>query len=295
MAKPATKRQPANAPAAFDLDAKLEGIAAMNVEQLRDLWRQQRGQEPPPAFSKELIARALAYWLQGEVLGRLQPRVRRLLDAFTTGGGPPPRQVKEGSVIVREYQGELHEVLVAPEGFCWRGEVYASLSTIARKITGTSWNGPRFFGLRGSEEVPIADAAAPARAEAARAGPRCAIRIDPGRAACQRSWRRGMKPLVPKRQRCAIYTRKSTEHNLDLAFNSLDAQREACEAYIKSQAHEGWTLIRDKFDDGGLSGASLERPALQAHRQGVVSAVIRSRSFQSRKKRHHRERPRLPA
>ncbi|TAL81490.1 MAG: recombinase family protein [Beijerinckiaceae bacterium] len=68
---------------------------------------------------------------------------------------------------------------------------------------------------------------------------------------------------APKRQRCAIYTRKSTEHNLDLAFNSLDAQREACEAYIKSQAHEGWTLIREHFDDGGLSGASLDRPALQ--------------------------------
>ena len=63
-----------------------------------------------------------------------------------------------------------------------------------------------------------------------------------------------MKHTAPKRQRCAIYTRKSTEHNLDLAFNSLDAQREACEAYIKSQAHEGWTLIRDHFDDGGLSG-----------------------------------------
>ena len=72
-----------------------------------------------------------------------------------------------------------------------------------------------------------------------------------------------MKHTAPKRQRCAIYTRKSTEHNLDLAFNSLDAQREACEAYIKSQAHEGWTLIRDHFDDGGLSGASLDRPALQ--------------------------------
>ena len=71
------------------------------------------------------------------------------------------------------------------------------------------------------------------------------------------------KTLAPKRQRCAIYTRKSTEHNLDLAFNSLDAQREACEAYIKSQAHEGWVLVRDKFDDGGLSGASLNRPALQ--------------------------------
>src|SRR5271166_6137082 len=73
-----------------------------------------------------------------------------------------------------------------------------------------------------------------------------------------------MKQAAPKRQRCAIYTRKSTEHNLDLAFNSLDAQREACEAYIKSQAHEGWTLVPERFDDGGLSGASLDRPALQA-------------------------------
>jgi site-specific DNA recombinase len=63
--------------------------------------------------------------------------------------------------------------------------------------------------------------------------------------------------------RCAIYTRKSTEHDLDLEFNSLDAQREACEAYVKSQAHEGWRLVRSRFDDGGLSGASLDRPALQ--------------------------------
>jgi DNA invertase Pin-like site-specific DNA recombinase len=72
------------------------------------------------------------------------------------------------------------------------------------------------------------------------------------------------KASPPKPQRCAIYTRKSTEHNLDLAFNSLDAQREACEAYIKSQAHEGWKLVPTRFDDGGLSGASLDRPALQS-------------------------------
>jgi site-specific DNA recombinase len=52
-----------------------------------------------------------------------------------------------------------------------------------------------------------------------------------------------MKPAAPKPQRCAIYTRKSSEHNLDLEFNSLDAQREACEAYIKSQAHEGWNSL----------------------------------------------------
>jgi site-specific DNA recombinase len=72
-----------------------------------------------------------------------------------------------------------------------------------------------------------------------------------------------MNGPASKLARCAIYTRKSTEYNLELAFNSLDAQREACEAYIKSQAHEGWRLIPDRYDDGAFSGASLERPALQ--------------------------------
>src|SRR4051812_7060795 len=64
--------------------------------------------------------------------------------------------------------------------------------------------------------------------------------------------------------RCAIYTRKSSEHGLEQDFNSLDAQREAGEAYIKSQAHEGWRLVRTHYDDGGLSGGSLERAALQS-------------------------------
>ena len=63
--------------------------------------------------------------------------------------------------------------------------------------------------------------------------------------------------------RCAIYTRVSTEHGLEQEFNSLDNQREASEAYIKSQAHEGWRLIRDRYDDGGFSGGSMERPALK--------------------------------
>jgi site-specific DNA recombinase len=72
-----------------------------------------------------------------------------------------------------------------------------------------------------------------------------------------------MNGPAKKLLRCAVYTRKSTEHNLDLEFNSLDAQREACEAYIKSQAHEGWRLIASRYDDGAFSGASLDRPALQ--------------------------------
>nr|WP_281722038.1 recombinase family protein [Nitrosomonas nitrosa] len=68
----------------------------------------------------------------------------------------------------------------------------------------------------------------------------------------------------PRRIRCAIYTRKSTEEGLDQAFNSLDAQREACEAYIRSQHHEGWRPISKKYDDGGFSGGNLDRPALNA-------------------------------
>ncbi len=60
-----------------------------------------------------------------------------------------------------------------------------------------------------------------------------------------------------KRKRCAVYTRKSTEAGLEQDFNSLDAQREACEAYIESQAQEGWKLLQRRYDDGGLSGGTL--------------------------------------
>jgi len=78
----------------------------------------------------------------------------------------------------------------------------------------------------------------------------------------------------PKIARCAIYTRKSTDHNLDLEFNSLDAQREACEAYIKSQAQEGWRLVPGAYDDGGISGASLDRPGLQALLSEIQASKI---------------------
>ena len=71
--------------------------------------------------------------------------------------------------------------------------------------------------------------------------------------------RPGAKPKV----RCAIYTRKSSEEGLEQDFNSLDAQREACAAYIDSQRHEGWLALDDRYDDGGYSGGTLERPALQ--------------------------------
>jgi len=72
-----------------------------------------------------------------------------------------------------------------------------------------------------------------------------------------------MSKPATRKLRCAVYTRKSSEEGLEQEFNSLDAQREACEAYIASQRSEGWVLIRDQYDDGGISGGTLERPALQ--------------------------------
>src|SRR6202047_1038735 len=76
-------------------------------------------------------------------------------------------------------------------------------------------------------------------------------------------WRAAMPRSDPSRKRCAIYTRKSSEEGLEQEFNSLQAQSEACEAYIRSQRHEGWVLTRTRYDDGGFSGGNIERPALQ--------------------------------
>jgi DNA invertase Pin-like site-specific DNA recombinase len=80
------------------------------------------------------------------------------------------------------------------------------------------------------------------------------------------------------RKRCAIYTRKSSEEGLDQSFNSLDAQREACEAYVRSQVGEGWKALPAKYDDGGFSGGSMERPALDRLladiRAGKIDIVV---------------------
>ena len=84
--------------------------------------------------------------------------------------------------------------------------------------------------------------------------------------------------MTSSTRRCAIYTRKPTEEGLEQAFNSLDAQREACEAYIKSQAHEGWKLVKTAYDDGGFSGGSMGRPAVRRLmadlKQGLVDIVV---------------------
>jgi hypothetical protein len=139
-----SKKQPAKKPAAIDLEAELARIAAMNKNELRSLRREQEGREAPGGFSRDLLARGIAYAIQEEQLGGLSPELKKLL--ANSDASPPPR-IKAGSVIVREYAGARHEVFVVENGFSWQGKSYPSLSAIAKEITGTSWNGWRFFGL----------------------------------------------------------------------------------------------------------------------------------------------------
>jgi hypothetical protein len=148
MPRKSLMANPASSKAVSDLEQEIARIASLSKDELRALWRKAKGHGPPEALSKDLIARVLTQALQEARLGGLSPNRRKQLAASAAGRGENYRYVKTGSIIVREYQGQLHEVVVVPEGFLWAGQTYRSLSTIALKITGTSWNGPRFFGLR---------------------------------------------------------------------------------------------------------------------------------------------------
>jgi hypothetical protein len=138
-------------PPAEPLDLGLSRISKMNIEQLRVCWRETTASDPP-TFSKELLARAICCRLQEQTFGGLSASTERLLRSLVKPGAEVPRRVKAGSVLIREHQGVVHEVVVVPGGFCWQGKTYDSLSTIAKAITGTSWNGPRFFGLRSNKK-----------------------------------------------------------------------------------------------------------------------------------------------
>src|SRR5262249_24778841 len=134
------------------IEAEIERIRSLGVDELRKQWRMTFGSIPPRALTKDLIARMITYRLQEEAFGRLDRATIKLLDRLARGEKPElNRRLTAGTVLVREYQGERHTVTVVPDGFVWRDTTYASLSTIARAITGTAWNGPRFFGLRAAE------------------------------------------------------------------------------------------------------------------------------------------------
>jgi hypothetical protein len=152
MAQRGKKSQPASAPAE-DIEAEVAAIGAMDVYELRALWRKQEGTDPSVGLTKDLLARALTYRLQEQAFGGLSASIRRILRSYGKQDSERPRHIKIGSVLVREHEGRRHEVIAVPTGFLWEGHTYQSLSVIAHKITGTRWNGPRFFGLREKQQA----------------------------------------------------------------------------------------------------------------------------------------------
>jgi len=138
-----------------EVEAEIEHIRSLPINAIRALWRQTFKSQPPVALGKDMLGRMIAYHLQEKALGGLSRASLRFLDDFERGRPAIEtihRRLKPGTVLVREYQGERHSVVVALDGFVWRAETYASLSIIARLVTGTNWNGPKFFGLRLSRD-----------------------------------------------------------------------------------------------------------------------------------------------
>lgn len=151
---------PAASTAGTPLEGELAVVAAASLDQLRPRFRALFRVPAPDGLSRDMIVRLIAHRLQEQRLGKLDRSLAEQVDRLGRGQ-EPRRRPKAGTVLVREHDGVMHEVVVGPDGFQWNGETYASLSTIAKRITGTSWNGPRFFGLRPKakrQSPPTADA-----------------------------------------------------------------------------------------------------------------------------------------
>ena len=143
------------APVALSL--QIAHLQAMPIEALQARWRTVLGKRPPAQLPRYLLVRVLAYQLQAARLGDLSRETQRELERLAPGAAiakdgksstTTPTTLRVGTELVREHDGKIHRVLVVEGGFAWQGATYTSLSDVARAITGTRWNGPRFFGLR---------------------------------------------------------------------------------------------------------------------------------------------------
>ena len=147
-------RQHRTDPAA--IEAAIARIRSLALDALRRRWRAVFGRAAPVSLSKDRLGRMIAWRMQEQAFGGLDRESLTFLDGLARHGGSPRRQLKPGTVLVRDYQGQRHTVTVAPNGFDWQGTTYPSLSAIARAITGTAWSGPRFFALARRNGTPPA-------------------------------------------------------------------------------------------------------------------------------------------
>jgi hypothetical protein len=139
------------------LDVEIARLRDLDVGELRIRWQNAFGRPPPPLLPRHLLFRVLAYRLQADQLGDLDAESQRLLDRSVSPEDAGRRAVglsrgnadlRPGTVLGREWYGHMQRVTVLTDGFSWNGKTYPSLSKAAFAITGTRWNGPRFFGLR---------------------------------------------------------------------------------------------------------------------------------------------------
>lgn len=138
------------------IEAQLARLVSLDRAALTGAWTECYDSPPPPKTSQHLMVKAIAYRWQEEVFGGLSANARKALRRIGSGSGytplpsmTPVTQIKPGTRFVREWHGQLIEVLVGDDGsFIWHGQAYTSLSAIAREVTNTRRNGPAFFGLR---------------------------------------------------------------------------------------------------------------------------------------------------
>jgi len=140
----------------------LARLPELDLGELRQQWRALYKADAPPHLSRELLVRAVAYRMQEAALGGLRPERQRQLRHFAqqlkeSGEGRIRSRpaLKPGTRLVREWRGRTYEVLVLDDGFSWQGTHYRSLSALARKITGTAWSGPLFFGLKPNHSAAV--------------------------------------------------------------------------------------------------------------------------------------------
>ncbi|MEA1940622.1 MAG: DUF2924 domain-containing protein [Pseudomonadota bacterium] len=131
------------------VDIDPDGLVDQPRSALVDLWHEAFETKPPRGLSQAFLARLLAYDLQVQARGGLSPRLVKRLQATAAGETPSPAapQLRPGAQLLRTWNGVTHRVDVVEDGYRYRGDIYRSLSAIAKRITGAHWSGPRFFGL----------------------------------------------------------------------------------------------------------------------------------------------------
>ena len=147
------------------IEIEIVHLRDLDLKQLRSRWQTIFRRQPPATLPRHLLFAMIAYRLQAEVFGDLDAESLRLLQKIDVAPYKSEiaslakiltqrqRELSPGTVLVREWNGQAHRVMVVEQGFAWQGTTYDSLSKIAQAITGTKWNGPRFFGLR--DKTPI--------------------------------------------------------------------------------------------------------------------------------------------